>query len=63
MRRTGNISKLDVLGESQRSYALQTSTDLKTWSNSLSFSNSTGFVHLEIPGSGAAGFYRALLIP
>jgi hypothetical protein len=27
MRRSGNISQLDVLGESQRNYALQTSTE------------------------------------
>src|SRR5262249_47025501 len=63
IHRAATTSKLDVLGESHRSYILQTSDNLKSWSNSLTFSNLNGFVHLERPDATPAKFYRAVLVP
>src|SRR5205085_831271 len=63
LHRAGQVSQLDVLGESHRNYILQTSDDLRSWSNSVTFSNFTGRVHLDASDAAPVKFYRAVPLP
>jgi alpha-tubulin suppressor-like RCC1 family protein len=63
LHRAGQVSQLDVLGESHRGYMLQTSDDLRSWSNSVAFTNFSGCVHLNVSDGAPVKFYRAKSLP
>jgi hypothetical protein len=54
----------DLQGLAGRNYSIQTSSNLTSWSNYMTLSNTTGQVSFtNSPTSAGARFYRALLLP